>query len=164
MKQILLVIFICLFSVACSTTTNRDTGMVIGGVLGGALGHQVGGGTGKVAATIAGTLLGAAIGGRVGQSMDDVDRMKVGATLENTRTGVPSRWQNPDTGNQYKVVPNRTYKIGETDCRDYTVYGYIDGRKEAIKGTACRINGEWINQWILFHEKKTAQNVRSFLV
>ena len=95
--------------------------MVIGGVLGGLLGNPVGGhGTGRTAAVIAGTLVGAAIGGAIGQSMDITDRMNTSAAVENLRTGVPTTWQNPDTGNQYTVEPTKTYETGTGPCREYT--------------------------------------------
>jgi surface antigen len=99
--------------------------MVIGGVLGGALGSQVGGGEGRTVATIVGTLAGASVGGAVGRSMDEQDRIKVAHTMENVRTGVASRWRNPDTGNEYAVEPTRTYESGGTPCREYTINGAI---------------------------------------
>lgn len=123
--------------------------MVIGGILGGALGSQVGHGEGRTAATVIGTLLGSAVGGTVGRSMDETDRLKVARSLETVRTGVPSHWRNPDTGNAYTVVPTRTYESAGTPCREYTVDGTIGGRKEKIVGTACRqSDGSWrtVNQ------------------
>ncbi len=126
---------------------NEQAGMVIGGVLGGVLGSQVGGGRGRTAAIIAGTMLGAHIGGSVGQSMDEVDRMKTAQTLENVRTGVPSQWRNPDTGNEYTVVPTRTYNTASGPCREYTVDAVIGGRPEKVYGTACRTeDGDWVAQ------------------
>lgn len=134
-----------LIASGCSApVTQEQTGMVIGGALGGALGSQVGGGRGRTAATIAGTIAGAAIGGSVGRSMDDTDRMKVAQSLETSRTGVRSQWRNPDSGNQYAVVPTRTYESAGTPCREYTVDGTVGGKKEKITGTACRqADGSW---------------------
>jgi surface antigen len=118
--------------------------MVIGGVLGGVLGSQVGKGTGRTAAIIAGTLIGAAIGGNVGRSMDDTDRLKTAQTLETVRTGVPSTWQNPDTGYQYAVTPTRTYETAGTPCREYMIDAIIGGKREKVYGTACRqADGSW---------------------
>lgn len=135
---------------ACTTPpTQEQGGMVIGGILGGALGSQVGHGEGRTAATVIGTLLGSAVGGTVGRSMDETDRLKVARSLETVRTGVPSHWRNPDTGNAYTVVPTRTYESAGTPCREYTVDGTIGGRKEKIVGTACRqSDGSWrtVNQ------------------
>ncbi|WJW74368.1 RT0821/Lpp0805 family surface protein [Thiohalobacter sp. IOR34] len=124
--------------------SNEQAGMIIGGVLGGVLGSQVGKGHGRTVAIIAGTLAGAAIGGSIGRSMDETDRLKTAQTLENVRTGVPSSWRNPDTGNQYTVVPTRTYETAEGPCREYTIDAVIGGRKETAYGTACRQpDGSW---------------------
>ncbi len=131
---------------ACSTTNgpNEQAGMVIGGVLGGLLGNQVGKGSGRTAAVIVGTLAGAAIGGSIGQSMDETDRLKTARTLETVRTGVPSSWRNPDTGNQYTVVPTRTYETSSGPCREYSMDAVISGRHEKVYGTACRQpDGSW---------------------
>lgn len=124
--------------------TQEQSGIVIGGALGGALGSQIGGGHGRTAATVIGTLFGATVGGSIGRSMDDTDRLKVAHTLESVRTGVPSQWRNPDTGNQYTVVPTRTYETAGTPCREYTVNGRVGGKREKIYGTACRQpDGSW---------------------
>ena len=122
----------------------EQTGMVIGGILGGVLGNQVGGGHGRTAAIIAGTLAGAAIGGAIGHNMDENDRRRTAQTLETVRTGVTSRWRNPDTGNDYTVVPTRTYESAEGPCREYTIDAVIGGRNETVYGTACRQpDGSW---------------------
>lgn len=136
---------LCLTLTACTMPpTQEQAGMVIGGVLGGVLGSQVGGGHGRTAATIVGTVAGAVIGGVVGKSMDDTDRLKTAHSLESVRTGVPSRWRNPDTGNEYTVVPTRTYDSGGTPCREYTIDARIGGRPEKVYGTACRqADGSW---------------------
>lgn len=106
--------------------------------MGGVLGSQVGHGSGRTAATIFGALVGVNIGGNIGRSMDDTDRLKTAHALENVRTGVPSSWVNPDTRNQYAVVPTRTYDAAGTPCREYTVDAVIGARKEKIYGIACR--------------------------
>lgn len=122
----------------------EQSGMVIGGVLGGVLGSQVGGGDGRTTAIILGTLAGAAIGGSIGRSMSDVDRMKTAQTLESVRTGVPSSWKNPDSGNEYVVVPTRTYETSTGPCREYTIDAVIAGTKDKVYGTACRqADGSW---------------------
>jgi surface antigen len=76
--------------------------------------------------------------------MDDADRIKTAHALENVRTGVPSRWRNPDTGHQYTVVPTRTYDRGQGPCREYTIDALVAGRAEKVYGTACRQqDGSW---------------------
>lgn len=123
---------------------NEQAGMIIGGALGGLLGNQVGDGGGRTAAIIVGTLAGASIGGNIGRSMDDVDQMKTAHSLETVRTGVPSSWQNPDTGNRYTVTPVRTYDTASGPCREYTIDAMIGGRIEKVYGTACRQpDGTW---------------------
>ena len=123
---------------------HEQTGMVVGGVLGGLLGSQVGEGSGKTAAVIVGTLIGTAIGGSIGQSMDETDRLKTSRALETVRTGVPTSWQNPDSGNSYTVTPTRTYETEGEPCREYTVDAYIGGKREEVYGTACRQpDGSW---------------------
>ena len=145
-KPILLCTLILSLS-GCATDPGRDqeqAGMVIGGILGGVLGAQVGKGHGRTVAIIAGSLIGASIGGSVGRSMDTTDRLKTAQTLENVRTGVPSSWQNPDTGHQYTVVPTRTYEASSGPCREYTVDAVIGGKKEKVYGSACRqADGSW---------------------
>ena len=130
----------------CSTYQGQSeqAGMVIGGVLGGVLGNQVGGGRGRTAAIIAGTMAGAAIGGAIGRTMDEVDRMRTAATLENVRTGVSSSWRNPDTGYRYTVTPTETYETSSGPCREYVIDAEIGGRTEQVYGTACRQpDGSW---------------------
>lgn len=130
----------------CATYQGQQeqAGMVIGGILGGVLGSQVGEGQGQIAATIVGSLAGASIGGTVGRSMDETDRLKTASTLETVRTGVPATWRNPDTGNQYTVVPTRTYETPAGPCREYTVDAMVGGQKQKIYGTACRQpDGSW---------------------
>lgn len=122
----------------------EQTGMVIGGALGGLLGSQARG-PGRAVAIIAGTLIGASIGGAVGQSMDDTDRLKVAQSLETVRTGVPTTWKNPDTGNEYSVTPTKTIEAsGGEPCREYTMEAIIGGKRETVYGTACRqADGSW---------------------
>lgn len=122
----------------------EQAGMVIGGVLGGVLGSQVGHGDGRTAAIILGSLAGATVGGSVGNSMAAVDKLRTAQALESVRTGVPSSWTNPDSGNQYVVVPTRTFDTASGPCRDYSVDAVIAGRKDKIFGTACRQpDGSW---------------------
>jgi surface antigen len=133
-----------LTSCASPRGDNEAGGMIIGGILGGALGHEVGSGHGRTAATVLGAMIGTTIGGNVGRSMDIMDRIKVSHSLETVRTGVETRWRNPDTGYQYRVVPTRTYQRNDVPCREYTVNASIGGKTEQIYGTACRqADGSW---------------------
>jgi len=141
-------VLVCIIVInGCATTgkgQNEQAGGIIGGVLGGVLGSQVGKGDGRTVAIIIGTLVGASIGGSVGRSMDDTDRLKTAHSLETVRTGVPTSWKNPDSGNQYTVTPTRTYKEGARPCREYTVDARVGGKIEQVYGTACRqSDGSW---------------------
>jgi surface antigen len=145
-NRFLMSILLILLTSGCATQYGQkeQAGMIIGGALGGVLGSHVGQGDGRTAAIIVGTMAGAAIGGAIGQSMDEVDRMKTSHVLENVRTGVPSTWKNPDTGNQYAVTPTRTFDTSLGPCREYTVDAIIGGKKEKVYGTACRqSDGSW---------------------
>lgn len=127
----------------CSNT-REDQGRVIGSIAGGVLGAQVGRGSGRIAATIAGTLLGGYLGGELGKSMDENDRYRTQQALETTRTRQTSSWHNPDTGNEYRVTPTRTYEDTTGVCREYTTEAWIDGKKQSVYGTACRqTDGSW---------------------
>ncbi len=127
-----------------SKPTKEQTGMLVGALVGATVGSQVGSGSGRKLAILAGTFAGAAIGGAVGKSMDENDRLRVGQSLETVRTGVPSAWRNPDTGNEYTVTPTRTYDASSGPCREYTVDAVIGGKPEKVYGTACRQpDGSW---------------------
>ncbi|WP_258918357.1 glycine zipper 2TM domain-containing protein [Wenzhouxiangella sp. 15190] len=146
MKTILSVFVLTLILTlpGCATGPKEEVGMVIGGVLGGVLGSQVGSGRGRTTATVIGALAGSAIGGSIGREMDELDRMKMSATLETTRTGVATTWTNPDTGYDYRMEPTRTYESAEGPCREYVLDAEIGGRTEQVYGTACRqADGSW---------------------
>lgn len=122
----------------------QQIGSTTGAVLGGYVGSQIGDGRGRLIATAAGTLAGAMLGGSVGASMDELDMRRTNRTLENTRTGVTSSWQNPDSGIQYAVTPTETYETAAGPCREYRTNATIDGRRETVYGTACRqYDGRW---------------------
>jgi len=124
--------------------TKEQKGTVAGAVVGGVVGSTIGGGTGRTVAIVAGTLAGALIGGHIGQKMDEADRLKAAQALENTPTGQPTSWKNPDSGDQYTVTPTRTYESSSGPCRDYTVNATVDGKPEKVQGSACRqADGSW---------------------
>ena len=125
---------------ACAN--NQDSGLAVGALAGGILGNQVGGGSGKVAATIAGAVIGGIVGSEIGRSMDEQDRRYAQeaefSAFERGQSGQVTHWRNPDNGRYGEVVPSRPYKRNAMDCRDYTHKIYIDGRPQAMRGTACR--------------------------
>ena len=130
--------------------SNQDTGTVVGAIAGGVLGNQFGKGGGKVASTLAGAVVGGIVGNEIGRSLDQRDReLARQAEYDAWERGParqPVRWRNPDNGRYGEVVPDKPYRRGSLDCRDYTHKVYIDGQPQAMKGTACRNpDGTWTN-------------------
>jgi len=148
MKKIftLLVVFICSLSLAgCQNMSQQDVGVITGGVAGGLLGSTIGKGTGQILAVAAGTIAGAMIGGAIGKHMDENDRMRVNAALDNNSVGQPAYWQNQKSGAAYKVVPVKNVSVnGNKYCREYRTMVDIAGKKQQMYGTACRQpDGTW---------------------
>lgn len=129
----------------CTDVNNKGAGTVLGGALGGLAGSTIGGGDGRVAAAVAGALVGAYIGSNVGESMDELDRLRASRALEQSPTGTPVGWINPDSGRRYEVTPTRTYYTDrQTPCREYTADAWIQGKRETLVGRACRqADGTW---------------------
>ena len=130
--------------------SKADTGLVGGAVAGGLIGSSFGKGNGNVLATAAGAVVGGIIGNEIGRSLDERDRLLAQQTefdaLERGESGRVRTWRNPDNGRYGEVVPSRPYRRGARDCRDYTHKIYIDGRPQAMRGTACRNpDGTWSN-------------------
>lgn len=137
---------------ACAEGQNNQKqtiGTLLGAGLGALAGSQMGGGKGKLAAVAIGALGGAFLGSELGKSLDEVDRQKANQTqqtvLENNKDGAASAWSNPNTGNSGQVTPTRTYQVASGEnCREYEHEITVDGRREVVKGTACRqADGSW---------------------
>ena len=130
--------------------TNQDTGTLVGAVAGGVIGNQFGKGGGKAAATLAGAVIGGIAGNEIGRKLDKRDReLAQQAEMEAWESGPsgrPHKWRNPDNGRYGEIVPDRPYRRGGLDCRDYVHRVYIDGQPQAMRGTACRNpDGTWTN-------------------
>jgi surface antigen len=130
--------------------SKSDQGLAVGAVAGGILGNQVGRGSGRVLATVAGAVVGGIVGSEIGRSMDQQDRFLAEQAerraLESGQSGQRTPWRNPDNGRYGEVVPGPAFKRGYQDCREYTHTIYIDGRSQAMRGTACRNpDGTWSN-------------------
>lgn len=127
----------------------QSVGTAGGAVLGGLAGSQIGGGSGRLWATGAGAVLGALVGSEIGKSLDRADRLYMAqtteATLEHSRTGATSTWENPDTGHYGTVTPTETYqRPSGRYCREFQQTVTIGGRSERAYGTACRQpDGSW---------------------
>jgi len=144
---ILIVAFLSAFLVSgCETTSHGQQGEILGGILGGVLGAKVGDGSGRTAAIIVGSIAGAMIGRHMGESMDDTDRLQTWAALNNTQTGEPTSWVNPDTGYQYTVIPTRTYEQSSGPCREFSLNATIGNEPDPdVYGTAClQADGSWM--------------------
>ncbi|KTD42074.1 RT0821/Lpp0805 family surface protein [Legionella parisiensis] len=134
-----------LLLVGCASMNHEDVGTISGGVIGGLIGSQFGGGpAAKLAATAGGAIVGAYLGGQIGKTMDKVDRMEMQRALETAPTGKAVNWSNPDTGYRYTVQPTRTYYRERLPCREYLTSAIIDGKKQTLRGSACRQpDGTW---------------------
>jgi surface antigen len=138
--------------VGCAEGPNKhsDNGLVVGAVAGGILGSAAGRGKGRIAGAILGTVVGGIVGSEIGRSMDKTDRILAQQAeydaFERGPSGRPVTWRNPDNGRHGEIVPMAPYRRGAYDCRDYTHTIYIDGRPQAMRGTACRNpDGTWRN-------------------
>jgi surface antigen len=144
-------ILISLILIGCATTQEGGRSKTIIGGLGGAaagglLGAALGGDT---AGIIAGTLIGGLIGGAVGDRLDAADRREAREaarySLEKSRSGTTTTWQNPDSGNSGTVTPTRTYQaVNGQYCREFQQTITVDGKEQKGFGTACRQpDGSW---------------------
>jgi surface antigen len=135
--------------VACGPDVKKeDTGTVVGAIAGGVIGNQFGKGGGRVAATLAGAVVGGIVGNEIGRSLDVRDRELARQAefdaWERGPPGRPVRWRNPDNGRYGEVVAEDYYERGGSRCRDFVHRVYIDGRPQAMRGTACRNpDGTW---------------------
>jgi len=134
----------------CAGASNEQTHTIAGSVIGGALGHQFGKGDGKKAMTIVGAIVGGMIGGNMGRRLDRNDNRRVSQSLESTPNYQKVAWNNNNTNTQYTFTPVNKYegKINgyQTQCRDYIMDAYIEGRMQQIKGRACKNSqGQWVN-------------------
>ncbi len=141
---------------ACSSTngtsglTNETGGTVLGAVGGGLLGSQVGKGKGKWVGAAVGAMAGGLAGNVIGKGLDERDRLLADRAerdaFENGRTGKPVAWRNPNTGRGGEITPEEPYRQSGGYCRQYTHKIFIDGKSEAMRGTACRnADGTWRN-------------------
>jgi surface antigen len=151
-KQLLPVVGIALamgLMTGCSSDSTgmskQNVGVLTGGVLGGLVGSQFGQGNGAIAGAAIGAVGGALLGSAIGKNMDDTDRMRMNNTFESNRSNQPSQWRNPDSGNSYRVTPQRGYMgSGGQPCREYTSIATIGGKRQQVYGTACRqADGSW---------------------
>jgi surface antigen len=147
--QVAIVVVSALALSGCTTRgPNETVGTLAGAVVGGVIGSQFGGGVGNVIATGVGTTLGAMIGGSLGRSLDERDELLMAGAqydaLEYAPPGALREWRNAENGRYGSVTPGARYQVNDYVCRDYTHTVFIDGRRELLRGTACRQpDGTW---------------------
>ena len=149
--SIVLISSLSLGLLSCVGNNQKEQGGdIIGGVIGGILGNKVGKGKGRVVATAAGAAVGALLGSNIGQKLDKYDRIYAvraqQSALETNKSGQPSSWSNPDSGNSGIIIPTRTIvqKQGGQPCREYQHTVTIGGKTEKAYGRACReTDGSW---------------------
>lgn len=147
----LLVASLALTSCASIQQTYEDhpkavLGSVVGGGAAGGIAAIAGANPAVIVASVVG---GALLGGFIGKKLDDRDRrMATEAAhqaFENSHTGEPVQWHNPDSGNSGSVTPTRTYQLANGQyCRQYRQDILIGNEKHQTTGTACRQgDGTW---------------------
>lgn len=135
----------------CAGSSKEQNSTIIGSVLGGAAGYQFGKGKGKRVATVLGAIAGGMIGGNVGRGLDQQDQRRVNQTLETAPRNQKVAWNNTNTNTNYEFTPVTEKYQGNvngqaTQCRDYVMDAWIDGRMQQVNGRACKNNsGQWIN-------------------
>lgn len=124
---------------------NKGKKGAIGGAAGGALiGQAIGRNT---EATLIGAAVGTMLGYIVGNEMDKYDRQQLNYAYERGPSGQPVTWVNPDTGNNYQVVPQPAYNSPTSNqvCREAEIMATIDGQPQKTLTTACRNDrGQWV--------------------
>jgi surface antigen len=125
----------------CNTAA---VGAVLGGTVGGVIGSRVETNNRPVA-IILGTTIGAVIGAKIGQTIDDNDRACMGHALELAGERKTVAWTNQATGASYRLTPTGSFKDGDAPCRRFTAVVSAGGKKDTLKGAACRQgNGDWL--------------------
>jgi len=134
----------------CGATSNEQSHAILGSVIGGAVGRQFGQGDGKHVMTIVGAVVGGMIAGNMGRRLDQRDQQKISQSLEQTPNYQKVAWNNNNTNTQYQFTPVNKYEGNvngtRTQCRDYVMDAWIDGRMQQVNGRACKNSqGQWIN-------------------
>ena len=107
-------------------------GTLLGAGAGAGIAAAAGGGAGWI---VGGALMGGLLGGVIGNRLDARDKQMATQAaqqaFENNRTGQPSVWNNPDSGNSGSITPTRTYQLANGQyCRQYQQTIMVGGQKE----------------------------------
>ena len=152
-RCVAIVLVVALPALACQSLANltSENPKAVLGSLGGA---AVGAGIAALAhvnptAIVLSAVGGALLGGYIGHRLDNKDKemaaQAAARAFERNRTGQPSSWQNPDSGNSGTITPTKTYQAGDGQyCREYQQTVTIGGEQHQAYGTACRQpDGSW---------------------
>ncbi len=147
MKKIILILLplLILGLSSCGDQFSKgQKGAGIGAAGGAIIGQAIGRNT---EATLIGAAVGTMLGYIVGNEMDKFDRQELNQTYEFGKSGQTTTWQNPDSGNNYKVTPQPAYTTAAAPsrpCRKAEILATIDGKTEKTYTTACRnAAGQW---------------------
>ncbi|MCS0494803.1 RT0821/Lpp0805 family surface protein [Ancylobacter mangrovi] len=124
---------------ACQTTGTDHQNAIVGAGLGaavGGLGCAALGGKPGACLALAGA--GAIIGGAIGAQIDERDRARRQAALEQARrsSGTVS-WKNPQTGNSGTITPLRAVNQGGRQCRVVKELYFKNGEPISGETTVC---------------------------
>jgi len=85
-----------------------------------------------------------ATGEKLGRELDGRDRGCMGHALELVRKGSSVSWSNESTGVTYRLTLMRDFVEGSDPCREFVAEVSASGRKDSVKGGACRRReAEW---------------------
>ncbi len=130
----MLILAFSLLVTGCATKAGTGTAVGAGG--GAAIGGALGGWQGALIGGVAGGVLGYG----VGRQMDEEDRRRAAYALEANRE---MEWRSAQ-GYEYRMTPTQTIYREGRECRNYRLYGEVDGRPDTVTGTACRRpDGSW---------------------
>ena len=140
--KVLSVVALLTLSVSAGCANRAQTGAVIGGAVGAIAGQAIGHNTGG---TLIGAAVGTGLGYMIGNEMDKYDKQQLNSAFESVPSNQRSEWVNPDSGRQYSVTPQQSYRDSYArDCRKAEIESVIDGRRERVMTTACRNSyGQW---------------------
>lgn len=95
-----------------------------------------------------GTITAGVVGATIGFTLSGPDGQRALSAeyraLQEGVAGVPVLWQGSTNAVYGEVIPGPRYTINEYECRDYAHTIYVNGVREAGRGTSCRTgSGPW---------------------
>ncbi len=125
------------------TLTTGGKGAIGGAAAGAVIGQALGR---NRYATITAAVVGTMLGYIVGNEMEKSDTQKLNNALENGAAGNPISWKNPDTGDEYKIIPFEffTDDVTQQKCRNAKIVANTEGKEQITDTKACRqSDGHW---------------------